>query len=204
MVICDLLREAKIKIYLILQPMARCQVLHTVILQKFLDAKHVSRFLFKNDSFFSKGIYHFGSSSQFCPKITISDVYFEKKLPLTKDDTCCQTLYAPRIKRTQIRAVGRSENPWVPVLLCRHNLYPLVEIGLISWTNWQRVNRGKLSSLFNIFAFIEDKLQKLNLLYHYHCIRRYVLCNDNRTLSLISLSYSRLHILVRMKSFPRF
>ena len=28
------------------------------------------------------------------------------------------------------RAVGRSENPWVPVLLGGHNLSPLVEIGL--------------------------------------------------------------------------
>ena len=28
------------------------------------------------------------------------------------------------------RAVGRSENPGVPVLLCGHNLPPLVQIGL--------------------------------------------------------------------------
>ena len=32
------------------------------------------------------------------------------------------------------RAVGRSENPGVPVLFGRHNLSPLVEIGLTDLT----------------------------------------------------------------------
>ena len=34
------------------------------------------------------------------------------------------------ILRVQCRAVGRSENPGVPVLIGGHNLPPLVEIGL--------------------------------------------------------------------------
>ena len=33
-------------------------------------------------------------------------------------------------KQTYYRAVGRSENPGVPVLFGEHNLLPLVEIGL--------------------------------------------------------------------------
>ena len=40
----------------------------------------------------------------------------------------------PRVKNflepAMIRAVGRSENPGVPVLFGGHNLSPLVEIGL--------------------------------------------------------------------------
>ena len=35
-----------------------------------------------------------------------------------------------RMVSWEFRAVGRSENPWVPVLFGGHNLPPLVEIGL--------------------------------------------------------------------------
>ena len=35
-----------------------------------------------------------------------------------------------KVKHVCLRAVGRSENPGVPVLFGEHNLPPLVEIGL--------------------------------------------------------------------------
>ena len=48
--------------------------------------------------------------------------YFEKRSKLTKN--------LDFFARGERRAVGRSENPGVPVLFGGHNLLPLVEIGL--------------------------------------------------------------------------
>ena len=47
--------------------------------------------------------------------------------------TMVQKAHARREFMTISRAVGRSENSGVPVLFRRHNLPPLVEIGLTDW-----------------------------------------------------------------------
>ena len=44
--------------------------------------------------------------------------------------TSTYNTYVWRVHLFHHRAIGRSENPGVPVLFCGHNLPPLVEIGL--------------------------------------------------------------------------
>ena len=73
------------------------------------------------------------SKEKNCPKCTRNKKKMAFPEPKTNKQLSHYSNDSPTVrhrKREEVRAIGRSENPGVPVLLGGHNLPPFVEIGL--------------------------------------------------------------------------
>ena len=77
----------------------------------------------------NKGFKTFSKASVKTKRISIMNLNFYSVFFILLT-SCCYTSALYCLQCEGVRAVGRSENPGVPVLFGGHNLPPLVEIGL--------------------------------------------------------------------------